>query len=397
MVESYADSEFKQSPDKPDLAVTLGADDARRAPPASRTVVIRPRKRKTGPRFDLCFLGDTCMGETYQAQRESRGRENVLKTKGVEHCLSGLQPLLARADYTIANLETPVTDLDGSARTGKAYVHKGDPQLTAELLRRSRVGAVSLANNHAFDHGSAGLAQTLDVLDAHGCRAFGAGRSAAEAAEPLIIKLDAGQSSLTVALVAGCTDPDLAPNGAGAGLENGPQVRFLDVSRTVEQIRALKAEQPGIMVICFPHWGRNYRWCSPSQSSAAAALIAAGADLILGHGAHMLQQLERYDEKWVAFSLGNFVFNSPGRYAMFTAPPFSMMARLIAIPKAETWSLSVRFYPIVSDNLQTDWCPRHVNDSEFEAIRYLLAAKSKTKLPQTGRDRVGHYLQIRVK
>jgi hypothetical protein len=111
----------------------------------------------------------------------------------------------------------------------------------------------------------------------------------------------------------------------------------------------------------------------------------------------MLQQIERYDEKWVAFSLGNFVFNSPGRYAMFTAPPFSMMARLIAIPKAEAWSLSVRFYPIVSDNLQTDWCPRHVNDSEFEAIRYVLAAKSKTKLPQTGRDRVGHYLQIRVK
>lgn len=359
----------------------------------SKVITLRARTRRSGPRFDLLFLGDTSFGESYQERREESGRENILKTRGYDHSLSAVRTVLERADFTIANLETPVTDIDASPLAGrKRYIHKADVRLTPEYLRRHRFGAVSLANNHALDYGTAGLAQTLDVLEANGCATFGAGRSRAEAEEPLLLELNSGDMCQSIAVFAGYDHSAEAAPGSPTA-----QLCPLDPARIAHQVRKLKAAHPGLLAIAFPHWGGNYAWRSNRQRRLADDLVAAGIDVILGHGAHMLQEIETRGGRWVAFSLGNFVFNSPGRYSMFVAPPYSLVSRLIARPEAATWSIGVRLYPIVSDNERTDWCPRFVSEHEFETVRYLLAAKSCAFPLRAGTDRIGHYLRFQVR
>ena len=361
----------------------------------SKVITLCARERRSGPRFDLLLLGDTSFGESYQERREESGRENILKTRGYDHSLSALRTVLERADFTIANLETPVTDIDASPLAGtKRYIHKADVRLTPEYLRRHRFGAVSLANNHALDYGTEGLAQTLDVLEANGCATFGAGRSRAEAEEPLLLELNSGDMCQRIAVFAGY---DHSQSAEAAPESPTAQLCPLDPARIAHRIEQLKAAHPGLLAIAFPHWGDNYAWRSNRQRRIADGLVAAGIDVILGHGAHMLQEIETRGGRWVTFSLGNFVFNSPGRYSMLVAPPYSLVARLIARPEAATWSIGVRLYPIVSDNERTDWCPRLVSEHEFETVRYLIAAKSGAFSLRSGTDRIGHYLRFQVR
>jgi poly-gamma-glutamate capsule biosynthesis protein CapA/YwtB (metallophosphatase superfamily) len=120
-------------------------------------------------------------------------------------------------------------------------------------------------------------------------------------------------------------------------------------------------------------------------------------ELVLGHGAHNLQQVQRRSNRWVAFGLGNFVFNSPGRYTKSGAPPFSLVARLIARPGPAAWSVSVRLYPTVSDNRLTDYHPRFTTEAEFTHVRELLAARRRGSPLPVGKDRYGQYLRLRVR
>ena len=58
-------------------------------------------------------------------------------------------------------------------------------------------------------------------------------------------------------------------------------------------------------------------------------LIDAGADLVIGHGAHNLQQIERYRDHWIIYSLGNFLYNNFGNFNKYNAPPYSLIVKLI--------------------------------------------------------------------
>ena len=118
---------------------------------------------------------------------------------------------------------------------------------------------------------------------------------------------------------------------------------------------------------------------------------------MLGHGAHNLQQVQRRSGRWVAFGLGNFVFNSPGRYTKAGAPPYSLIARLIVRPGPGGWSISVRLYPIVSDNRLTDYHPRFATEAEFADVCELLAARRRGRPLPVGKDRYGQYLRLRVR
>ena len=99
----------------------------------------------------MLFVGDTCFGESYQESREARGAENVLKARGYDAPLEGMMATLRTADFVVANLETPVTDLADSPFSGrKRYIHRADVVETPRALTRGHVAAVSLANNHSF-------------------------------------------------------------------------------------------------------------------------------------------------------------------------------------------------------------------------------------------------------
>jgi hypothetical protein len=180
-----------------------------------------------------------------------------------------------------------------------------------------------------------------------------------------------------------------------------PGVYALRQDRLVRQLKALRAAEPQSFLVVFPHWGGNYRWSQRGQTRLAHSLIDAGADLIVGHGAHMLQEIERYRGKWIAYGIGNLMFNSGGRYKRLGAPPYSIPLRLILEDEGGGVSKTLRFYPIVSNNALTGYQPRTVSFREFAAVYDLLRARSWdpeafSASTGIGRDEAGTFLEVRL-
>jgi poly-gamma-glutamate capsule biosynthesis protein CapA/YwtB (metallophosphatase superfamily) len=108
----------------------------------------------------------------------------------------------------------------------------------------------------------------------------------------------------------------------------------------------------------------------------AHAIVDAGADLVLGHGAHMLQELELYHGKWIVYSLGNFVFQSRGRYQEKGVDAFSLVARLDVAEFDGGLHTILRLYPIACDNQVTNYQSYPVRQGEFQELSSLLLQRS---------------------
>jgi len=357
-------------------------------------------EEKRGPRrLTILFAGDTSYGENYQQAAARAGAANILETRGYDYSFGGLDPLLLGSDLVVANLETPITDLLRTPLTGKRYIHWSDVEKAPAGLRRHNIEVVSLANNHSMDFGSPGLVQTLALLTDARIDVFGAGMSEDAAAAPWRRDLRIGDATFRLRIIgAQARQPNLE-RFAFYARGDTPGVQLLDKTETAERIRSLKRDEPDAFVVVFPHWGENYRWRSNTQQRMAHELVDAGADLILGHGAHMLQQVERYEGKWIVYSLGNFMFNSAGRYARFRVPPYSMPAQLVVERENRQWHKTLRLYPILSDNTKTRYRPRPVTEAEFGEVYEELGRKHGRPaeffaMTATGKNDFGPYLEI---
>jgi poly-gamma-glutamate capsule biosynthesis protein CapA/YwtB (metallophosphatase superfamily) len=351
----------------------------------------------------LLFVGDTSSGENYQSAIEARGGVSILEAEGYDYSLGGVRALMKSSHFVIANLETPLTEMTASPRGNwKKYIHRSDPEEAPTVLRKHGVRAVSLANNHTLDFGGEGLKETLKALENHDIAGFGAGMNALEAAKPLGLTLFPGEQPLRLKVLAGCWYGDRisARNCAPAG-GNRPGVNAWTGESAARQVRALRQSDEGAVIICFPHWGENYRWKSAGQSQVGRMMIDAGADLVIGHGAHLLQDIEKYKGRWIIYNLGNFVFNSPGRYGKEKADPFSLAARLEAVKKNGEVRLDLRLYPLFTDNRVTRYQTRPANEAEAEAVREVIVTRSpdpgrlRGEL-RAGKDDVGYYLELGI-
>jgi poly-gamma-glutamate capsule biosynthesis protein CapA/YwtB (metallophosphatase superfamily)/glutathione synthase/RimK-type ligase-like ATP-grasp enzyme len=353
--------------------------------------------------LEILFVGDTSFGENYQQRLEDTGRENILKSKGYEYPLAKMKSLLTSVDFVVANLETPITDIQTSPFVDKkAYVHWSDVVKAPAQLLQHNIYAVSLANNHSFDYGNEGFSQTLDILEKAKIHYFGAGRNQQEASEALIIESNIAGHAFSCAIIGAFQESSSYRRDYQAYAEGEKGgVNALHIDTVIKNIRAIKAYNPDTFVIVFPHWGYNYEWKSPAQMREAKALIDNGADFILGHGAHMLQEIEHYNNKWIAYSIGNFMFNSPGRYAQHKAPPYGFVAKLIVRAENDALSLACRLYPVVTDNKQTHYQTTFVTEPQFNDVCEVLTEKntsSNTFLHSLARnkDDHGHYLELPI-
>ncbi|MBS3762043.1 MAG: CapA family protein [Planctomycetes bacterium] len=168
------------------------------------------------------------------------------------------------------------------------------------------------------------------------------------------------------------------------------------------QVGETTRKNPEAFTIVFPHWGRNYARRSNHQKKLAEAMIAAGADVVLGHGAHMFQEIEKINGQWVIYNLGNFVFNSSGRYEKKKALPFSFVGLLILRKSNKKMWLNLRLYPIMSNNLKTSYQPRFLTNEEFTSLQQHLLSWSQQKKKllrdiRAGQDDIGHFLWLQIR
>jgi poly-gamma-glutamate capsule biosynthesis protein CapA/YwtB (metallophosphatase superfamily) len=204
---------------------------------------------------------------------------------------------LRSADLRYCNLECPISDRGRNLH--HLYSFRADPR-AIEGLKAAGFDVASQANNHTYDWGPEALLDSLERLRAAGIRPVGAGQNILAAHYPLLVNV----GCLRIAFLAYV---DIDPKEAAAGVDR-PGVAWLDPAQALADIRF--ARPLADLVIVCPHWGVEYA-LKPSRTQVELAhqMIDAGADLIVGSHPHVVQPLENYHDRWIAYSLGNFIFD----------------------------------------------------------------------------------------
>lgn len=236
------------------------------------------------PRAKLLFVGDLSLGLHVGYYLEERARGGRLP-RGVDarYPLGDVTDRVRAADLAIGNLECVVSPI--GAPIADHNVLRA-PVLALDVLRDAGFDVLSVANNHALDFGPIGYDDMLARIEQAGLLHTGSALRAPPP-EPFVVREVNG---LRVAVLA-----------------------FHEVSdeRATADVRTAKARAD--LVVVMNHWGlEDHAGVMPYQRRLGRALIDAGADLVVGTHAHVLQPVERYRDKLLVYGLGNFVFSGMG-------------------------------------------------------------------------------------
>ena len=239
-------------------------------------------------------------------------------------------PILAAADVRFAQVERVYSER-GALQPHSGGEHTRLKPHMAAVFSDCGFDVVSIASNHAMDWGPDALIDTADVLRTRGIQVIGAGRNLEEARRPAFVE----RNGVRIAFLAYCS---VLRNGYEAG-HNKPGVSPLRVHTRYEPVDYQPGVPPRVMttpdeadlaamvgdiakakeqarcVVLSLHWGVHFipRSIADYQVTVAHTAFKAGADLILGHHAHVPKAIGVYDGKVCFFSLSNFIMSAPSR------------------------------------------------------------------------------------
>ncbi|SDJ27403.1 CapA family protein [Natribacillus halophilus] len=328
----------------------------------------------------LTFAGDTSLGEYYVRKQ---GRENILQRVEEEpfSFFKKTLPILKGTDQLILNLETVLAKEPGTPLEGKEYPNWDQPDTLLPVLKDLGVSAVSLANNHTMDFGSELMLDTKKRLEDKGIKCFGAGGNRKEAAAPFKVPFQSGNHKKNVYILTGMRASKRYRVDYGfLAQKEEPGVNSMNPKRMQRQIEKIRSEDSEAFIIVCPHWqGQDYKWASNHTGIRERChdLINMGANLILAHGTHMADTVEKLEGGTIVYSIGNYVFNTPGRYTTKQALPYSLMVKLHITEQNGQWTFETELYPIVTDNKRTEFNVRPVNKSEIDLVKQALEDQSR--------------------
>jgi poly-gamma-glutamate synthesis protein (capsule biosynthesis protein) len=256
--------------------------------------------------------------------------------KPVDQYAELIAPVFQQADIRFVQCERTYSRRGWPPRFalgGSSEHSRLDPDMVS-VFKASGANVVSLASNHTMDWGPEAALDTIDLFRSMGIQVVGAGKDDTEARAPAIIE----KNGVRVAILSYCTvlrdgqtagpgKVGSAPMRAHAYYEaedfqpgTPPKVITVpyegDLAALEEDIRKTKTQAD--VVIVSLHWGVHYlpKVIATYQPPVAHAAIDAGADLILGHHAHMLKAVEVYKERVCFYSIGNFITNGAMRASL---------------------------------------------------------------------------------
>lgn len=284
---------------------------------------------------------------------------DIALCKGVERMILGGNPdqlakdfraRLKRADLLVANIECPLTDSETPHwdyfPTLKANRNCG------RVLRDLGVDVASLANNHIADYGTKGLRDTISLLEELNIGWLGAGWSPEEASRPLIIE----KANHRVGILALAQPQISAPKkgwwGAGVLEHHSAITKMEELSKDVD------------VALAYLHFGVEFsEYPTPHQVRLSRSLIDAGATMVLGHHSHVPQGYEYYKDGFIAYSLGNFIFDMPGG-----SHKFSRLGLLVQADIENGYLANVEIVPVET----REGCPKLLDEEDrSEAEEYL--------------------------
>lgn len=241
---------------------------------ASTSAVFAPDRVEALP-STIVVTGDVMLGRTV---------EGISAARGFDYPFLYTKDIFSGADAVFSNLEGPVPSVHEKtpAYSFRFSFHRN----SIKALHDAGVNVVTLANNHTVDFGEGGYADTVAELKKNGI---------AFAGHPVRM-------------------------GEGLTVEKsirGRAVRFVGLNDTYAPIDIKKAaalvldlKKDGAFVIVAVHWGEEYSTVSNvRQQTLGHALIDAGADVVVGHHPHVVEEMEMYNGKPIFYSLGNFIFD----------------------------------------------------------------------------------------
>lgn len=222
----------------------------------------------------------------------------TMKEQGSDYPFKFVKPYFENSDYTVVNLETPITN--ASTAFPKKYNFKASP-LLLDGLKSSGVDMVSLANNHTLDYGEQGLLDTFKALDEANIERIGAGQDEEEAYSARFVDIKGKK-------VAFLAFSEVLPSVSWYVGKNKPGIASgYQVDRAANIVERVKQQSDYVLV--YYHWGdEKVNQPNLDQKRIAKSLIDHGADAIIGSHPHVLQGFDTYKGKPIAYSLGNFLF-----------------------------------------------------------------------------------------
>lgn len=294
-----------------------------------------------------------------------RGIARRIERQGTRIVFARVRDVISKADLAFGNLECPLTEK--CDRGPQRIAFKAEPRF-AEALTYGGFDMASLANNHSMDCGPAGLLETMRHLKRSGVGWSGAGSTRAEAEAPVILSV----KGVRIAFVSFTA---VAPTVRAPLKDDEPSVAL--ASRESLERAVASARKESDVVVVSLHWGEEYS-SRPDREQVELARVAveAGADIVLGHHTHTLAGLEVIIKRsgtgtryaLVAYSLGNFAFDSPrwlGKRVTDSAILRYRVSRARGLISAEV-------LPVVLE----DYLPRPANPAEAQSILSRLTALS---------------------
>lgn len=286
----------------------------------------------------VSMMGDCTLGRDAN-NNYSTSLNAYYESHGADYFFKNVRSILEQDELSIVNMEGTFTDSD--LRAEKKFAFKA-PSDYAAILTRGSVEAANLANNHSRDYGEQSYTDTISVLDEAGIVNFGYDRVQ-------IIDIKGVKVGLTGVY-------ELA-KGIDAKAD------------LVANIANLKEQGAQLIIVNF-HWGteREY-WPDNIQKELAQTAIDEGADLVVGHHPHVLQGIEKYKGKYIAYSLGNFCFggnkNPDDKDTMIFQQTFTVTAEGVEIND------NVNIIPcsLSSVSSHNDYCPTPLEGNAAKRVQ----------------------------
>lgn len=226
---------------------------------------------------------------------------NILKNGDYDFVLNQVKPIVEQADFSIVNLECPVSD------TSMLPIKKCGPNLRCagdgvEALKWTGFNCVTLANNHFLDYGDDGVRRTIEECRKYGLEVVGGGTNNKDASTILYQEINA----ITIAIINCCEHEFSQSTGENSG--SNPL-------NPIQQYYAVQeAKRKADYVIIIVHGGHeHYQLPSPRMQELYRFFVDIGADVVVNHHQHCYSGYEVYKEKPIFYGLGNFCFDNENK------------------------------------------------------------------------------------
>ncbi|MFH1036504.1 MAG: CapA family protein, partial [Patescibacteria group bacterium] len=207
---------------------------------------------------------------------------------------------LKKADIVFGNLEGPISDM--GTKVGSIYSFRADPK-TIEGLTFAGFDILSVANNHALDYGRDALEDTFLRLRQANIDYVGGGNTLAEADSPISKEVD-GTKIAFLAYTNLCSESwNATEKNSGINC-----IAEDDLETVKQKIRDTK-NNADVLIVSLHSGGEYTQTLTALQTDFARSAIDAGADMVVEGHSHVVQKNEAYKDKYIFYSLGNFVFD----------------------------------------------------------------------------------------